>query len=140
MKRLITVMLVAGVIAVPMTSTLTPAYASDWDKAGKAFAILEGARVLTGGNIDIVGNLTGINRGNGGWGGLFGQQSQPVQPAQQVYYARQVSYRPEPVWVPEYTWEEQYIPEHEAYSEQYGTVIVEGHYIRYRVESGGRWE
>ena len=39
-------------------------YASDWDTFGKVMAGVTGLRVITGGRVDIVGSVTGINRGN----------------------------------------------------------------------------
>jgi len=110
----------------------TPSEASDWDKAGKAFAVLEGMRVITGGNVDIIGHITGINKG----GSLWNSSGYHVSPQQGVGPRKRHS---QSVWVPKYVWKREYIPEHEEYSETYGTVIVEGHYIKYPVEEGGYW-
>ena len=44
------------------------------------------------------------------------------------------------VWVPHYKWKKKYIPEHEAEDDEYGKVIVSGHYIKYKVERGGHWK
>jgi len=117
MKRIIVGIVIAGTVL----GSVTSGYASDWDKAGKALAIIEGARILTGGNLDIIGNITGIGRD-----GLFSP------------YRR--SRRPSRIWVPHYIWRKKLVPEHEEYHQEYGTIVVEEHYIRYRAESGGHWE
>jgi hypothetical protein len=39
-----------------------PANASDWETFGKVMAGIEGLRVITGGEVDIVGSLTGVRR------------------------------------------------------------------------------
>jgi len=123
---------VISIIAlVTITCVTTLGYASDWDKAGKALAIIEGARILTGGNIDIIGNITGIGRNSRYSSG----------PKHCNYtYAKSHKRRSNKVWVPYYSWKKKYVPEHEEYDERYGTVIVERHYIRYKVEDGGHWE
>jgi hypothetical protein len=132
MKKVITTLVVIGLTV----SLSAPSYASDWDKAGKALAIIEGARILTGGNVDIIGNITGINRNRGNQGFLGGyNQCRP-----QRSYSRTYASAPQRVWVPHYVWRKKYIPEHEEYSPEYGTIIVEGHYIKYQAEDGGHWE
>lgn len=131
MKRGLAVLLIVALVLGGALGFTRPVQASDWDKAGKALAILEGARVLTGGRVDPVGFLTGVH--NGRQGGFFAREPR-------TYYAKSAPHCPEPVWVPEYTWKKKYISEHEEYSEKYGTVVVEGHYIRFRVEDGGHWD
>jgi hypothetical protein len=115
----------------------TRIFASDWDKAGKALAIIEGVRVVTGGKVDIIGTITGINRprqeareydrrqyaGNNGW-----------------HRGNDKYERYERVWVPHYVWKEIYVPRHTEHRPGYGEVIVEAHYERYQVEEGGHWE
>ena len=129
MKKTILVILVGGITL----AAASPGYASDWDKAGKALAIIEGARIITGGNIDLIGNLTGINR-NSWFSSGRGNRGDDCRT-----YAR-APRRPERVWVPHYVWKKKYIPGHEEYDEKYGNIIVEEHYIKYRVENGGHWE
>ena len=58
MKRL----LIALCIGTVTLAAALPAYASDWDKAGKVLTAIEGIRILTGGNVDIIGTITGVNR------------------------------------------------------------------------------
>ena len=109
-----------------------PAYSSDWDKVGKAAAIVEGVRILTGGEVDVIGNLVGINK------------------SKRYKYVRRSKHYPSygkiksncsgQVWVPTYVWSKKYVPEHKEYRENYGEVIVEGHYIRYKVKRGGNWK
>jgi len=109
----------------------TASYASDWDKAGKALAIIEGARILTGGRVDIIGNFTGINQNN---------RSRSRQRGYSDRYARNYSCPPQQTWVPNLVWRKKYIPEHEEYRNNYGRIIVGSHYIRYQAEDGGHWE
>jgi hypothetical protein len=109
----------------------------EWDTAGKVLAVIEGARIITGGTIDPLGNIAGIGKnifgsGNGrtcGYGRNKGYR--PVHMASSV---------PSQRWVPHYVWKRVYVPEREQYTEEYGTVIVEGHYIRYKVNEGGHWK
>ena len=64
MKNLIIVAIVAvSLIGAPIVS-----YSGDeeWATAGKVLAIVEGVRIITGGNVDPIGNITGI-KGNNGW-------------------------------------------------------------------------
>ena len=122
MKKAISIVMIAVLVIVGVVGFWTPGYASDWDKAGKAFAIIEGVRVLTRGSVDIIGTITGIN--------------------QNPKYARNYRHQycqPKKIWVPHMVWERKYVPEHREYSPQYGEIIVEGHYIRYQVERGGHW-
>ena len=137
MRKLVVMVLVAGSLVVGWSIC---SYASDWDKAGKAFAIIEGLRVVTGGKVDVIGTITGINR--------------PGQEARVYSYSREPDYkryagrysgrgrdeRYERVWVPHYVWIERYVPRHTEHRSGYGEVIIEGHYERYQVEEGGHWE
>lgn len=38
-------------------------FASDWDIVGKVLTGIEGARILTGGKLDVIGTVTGIGSG-----------------------------------------------------------------------------
>jgi len=125
MKKVIISLVVIGALIGPSAQS----YASDWDKAGKALAVIEGVRIITGGNMDLVGNITGISRNNSR---SNNNRSYAKRSSSQRRHAR--------VWVPHYVWEKQYIPEHEECSERYGNIIVEGHYIRYQAEDSGHWE
>ncbi len=100
-------------------------YASDWDKAGKVLTGIEGLRIFSGGKLDLIGNIFGINR--------YREKSYSCE-----RYCYRSSYRK--VWVPHYVWKKKYVPEHREYDPRYGEVVVEGHYIRYKVERGGHWE
>ena len=120
MKRWI---VAAVVIAVTLGISI-PSYASDWDKAGKVLAVVEGARILTGGNVDIIGNITGINKG--GW-------NSQQRDTNNHRYAR-ANRRPAKRRCPSnHVWVTEYVPEHQEYRPGYGNVIVEGHYVRYAV-------
>ena len=123
MKKVIISLVVIGALIGPSAQS----YASDWDKAGKALAVIEGVRIITGGNVDLIGNITGISKNN--------SRSSTRSNNNRSYAKNYSSHtRRARTWVPHYVWEKQYVPEHEEYSEGYGNIIVEGHYIRYQVE------
>jgi hypothetical protein len=136
-NRLIVMALIAGSLALGLD---TLSYASDWDKAGKAFAIIEGVRVVTGGKVDVIGAITGINRPR--------QEAMAYSysraPVRQLYADRRGGNdryeRYERVWIPHYVWKERYIPQHTEYRPSYGEVVVDGHNEKYMVEQGGHWE
>ena len=148
MKKLI----IMAVVAVGLVLGISVnSFASDWDKAGKAFAIIEGVRVLTGGAVDVIGTITGINRPReqvytrevvyakgDGHRGRFDRDDRPRGHAYgHDKHFRQCERR---VWVPHYVWIEKYVPEHTEYRPGYGNVVVEGHYEKCQVEEGGHWE
>ena len=135
MKNLIVIIMVVTI----MIGTTSLSYSGDeeWATAGKVLAIIEGARVITGGNLDLIGNVTGISS-NGGWFSSGNSSSSRYKSNKR--YARNYAYSSKQVWVPRYIWQKKYIPEHEEYSKQYGTILVEGHYIKYKVEDSGHWE
>ena len=140
MRKIIAVAFIAaGIIA----STVTISFASDWDKAGKVLTIIEGLRVFTGGKVDLIGAITGINSPR--------QESRSYRYSRGFDYPRYVInpgghyeyYKDEcctRVWVPHYVWKEKYVPQHTEYKPGYGEVMVEGHYERYLVQEGGHWE
>ena len=123
MKKTITIILILAL------SLSFPAigFASDWDKAGKALTIIEGLRVLSGGDIDVIGNLTGTSR----------PATRRGQHPPRVVHGRSCSRK---VWVPHYQWEREYVPQHEEYDEGHRRIIVEAHFIRFKAENGGHWE
>jgi len=127
MRKTITFILVSAFLI----SSAYPVYASDWDKAGKAFAIIEGVRVLTGGKVDLIGNMAGIGNNSYSWGGSSYRKH---------HRFRKKNYCTTKVWVPKYRWKKKYVPKHEEYDHEYGKIIVDGHYIKYKVERGGHWE
>ena len=131
MKKLIVGLMVIGVLL----AIAAPSYAKDkdWATAGKVLAIIEGARVLTGGNLDLIGTVTGTNRGT--W-----NQGHRENRANRYAMGRPCDRTPGRVWVTNYVWQKKYIPEHEEYSQEYGTIIVGEHYIMYKVENDGYWE
>ena len=143
MKKII----IAGFVAALVIGTYASCFASDWDKAGKILTVLEGVRVVTGGKVDLIGTVTGINR--------------PREDARERVYVMQEyqrgpvvsdyrehgSYRSDRhfreyrrVWVPHYVWKVQYVPRHVEYRPGHHRVVVEGHYEKYKVETGGHWE
>ena len=130
--------LIMALLAVFCFSTAMPAYASDWDKAGIALTGIEGIRILTGGRVDLIGSMFGINR-QIGYGDHrprnYGQYKK------HRHHQGKRGYRcSERVWVPHYTWRKEFVPRHEKYDPVQGKVIVEGHYVSYQVEDGGHWE
>ena len=114
--------LLTGVLLIGLAA---PAFASDWDVAGKVLTGIEGVRIVTGGKVDPVGAMIGLMQGQ-----------QPNQQSRYAYARKEHSRR---VWVPHYVWKKEYIPEHQEHSDRYGTFLVVGHFIRYRVENGGHW-
>ncbi|MFH1360472.1 MAG: hypothetical protein ABIJ41_05480 [Candidatus Omnitrophota bacterium] len=126
MKKL-AVVVFAIMLLIGMAS---PVLASDWDKAGKALTIIEGVRVLTGGKVDLIGKITGIDREP-----RYVHRGRPASYRAKDYYPCK-----ERVWVPHYTWKRKYIPKHKEYDGHRGYVIIRGHYVRYQVENGGHWE
>lgn len=110
-----------------VAGSTVPSHAGDkdWARAGKALTVIEGLRVVTGGDLDVIGKVTGIDRGR--------------RPRHERI-ARHYACREDRVWVPEYRWEKRYVHEHESYDPEYGEILVEGHYIRYQVEDGGYWK
>lgn len=122
-------------------------FASDWDKAGKALTIIEGVRVITGGKVDLIGNITGINKPR-----EEAKECRRVithEPRHYAPYRHERGYRQKEqhyvsycktVWVPHMVWKEKYIPRHTEYRPGYGEVVVEAHIEKYLVEEGGHWE
>ena len=101
------------------------AYASDWDVAGKVLTGIEGLRILTGGKVDVIGNIAGIARDK--------------RDEEHCYTYRRKEHLSR-VWVPHFVWEKRWVSEHKEYDPQWGEIVVEGHFIKYRVERGGHWE
>ena len=132
MNKLVASLMVGLMVIVGVIGFEVPSYASDWDKAGKVLATLAGLRVLTGGNVDIIGNITGIKQAKKYDRG----HSKHTQKHCEIKKGKSYSHY---AWIPTMAWKRKYIPEHQEYSEKYGTIIVEGHYIKYQVEQGGYW-
>ena len=143
MKKIVVMALViTGLVA----GASARSFASDWDKAGKALAVIEGLRIITGGKADVIGTITGINRPceqagdrDNGRGNAYGRRDRDDD----WKYSRdnRRSMREcERVWVPHYVWREKFVPEHTEHRPGYGNVIVEAHYERCQVENGGHWE
>jgi hypothetical protein len=152
MKRLLLVALGVVVLGLGMQGV---SYASDWDKAGKALTIIEGLRVVSGGQVDIIGTVTGINNRHReepvyretvvmdrGYGHGYGRDNQRyARHDRGPRYVEERYYRCEPtrVWVPHYTWQQRYVPQHVEYHDG-EKFVVEGHYVSNKVEEGGHWE
>lgn len=126
MRRLIS--LLAG--AVLLIGCNSFVYASDWDIVGKVLTGIEGVRILTAGKVDIIAGVTGI--GEQGRAGPYNKDSRYAASRYRAYPGR--------IRAPRYTWKKKWIPRHRAYDEKLGQIIVEGHYVRYKVEAGGYWQ
>ncbi|MBM3248699.1 MAG: hypothetical protein FJZ10_04715 [Candidatus Omnitrophica bacterium] len=136
MKKIILgVLIITGLLI----GLAVPSYASDWDKAGKVFAILEGARVLTLGKVDIIGTITGINRYQEREGRREYASARHSRNYGQSKKYCTIERRTEKVWVPHYVWVKKYVPAHTEYRDG-KKIFVEGHYVKYEVEDGGHWE
>jgi len=136
MKNLVVMILVAAGLVL---GTCVQSFASDWDKAGKALAIIEGVRIVTGGAVDVIGNVAGINKPR--------KQAREREYARRDEHPRYYTYEPSCpvspyrwVWVPHIVWKEKYVPSHTEYRPGYAEVLVDGHYEKYKVEQGGHWE
>ena len=132
MKKVL-IMTLAAVLSLGMIAQ--PVWASDWDKAGIALTGIEGLRILTGGKVDLIGSMFGMNR-NSETKVAYAHPKHHRHPR----HRRKKVCKTNRFWVPEYRWVKEYIPEHEEYDPKYGKVIVHGHYIRYQVEDGGYWK
>ena len=133
-KFVIAVLIAVGFVAGSAGISL----ANDWDKAGKVLAITEGLRVVTGGRVDVVGSITGVNspREQQREHGRFQRARHPG------YYVYEQSKRPlvcERIWVPHYVWSEQYVPEHSEVRDGF-QIWIGAHYEKVQVEQGGHWE
>jgi hypothetical protein len=106
-----------------------PGYASDWDKAGKILTGIEAVRILTGGNVDIIGSMTGVK-----------PRTEVLERQAYVYRGPSRHSEYNKIWVPNYVWIKEYVPRHTEYVAPYGKVLVEGHYVTRQVESGSHWE
>ena len=135
-KLIVGILIAAGLIA----GICGQSFASDWDKAGKVFAVTEGLRIVTGGAVDVLGSITGINRNRA----EVREVAYVKRDAHPRYYAREVR-RPEPrhvelVWVPHLVWRDKFVPEHSEYRQGCGEIWIGAHYEKYQVEEGGHWE
>ncbi len=123
MKTKIVIVLVGLLLA---GSSLS-AEASDWDKAGKILTGIEGLRIITGGKVDLIGTFTGINKSR-----------RPRYREREYIHVYEEA--PRRVWVPvKKIWKKKWIPTHKEYDPELGKIIVEGHYIKYKVKRGGYW-
>jgi hypothetical protein len=142
MKKIVVVaLMVTGLVM----GVSVRSFASDWDKAGKALAVIEGLRIITGGRADVIGTVTGINRPaeqarENGRGYAYGRRDRDDRPGYYTHDNRRSMRECERVWVPHYVWREKFVPRHTEYRSGYGRVVIEAHYERYQAENGGHWE
>jgi len=123
MKKIILLALLAFLSA----GIAAPAFASDWDIAGKILTGIEGLRFISGGRIDPVGGLINVVQG-------------PQRNDRRENYAVARQEPCERVWVQDYKWVRNWVPAHREYVRGRGQIIVAGHYVEYKVKSGGHWE
>lgn len=126
MKRLLSLSI--GVVL--LVGLYSSVYAGDWDVAGKVLTGIEGMRILTGGKFDIIGAMTGIGH----------EEGRGVTCKNYPHYERGYRKCPQRIWMSDYVWKKKWVPEHREYDEKFGEVIVEGHYVQYKVQTGGHWE
>lgn len=105
-------------------------FASDWDIVGKVLTGIEGARILTGGKFDVIGNVMDIAK--------IRQDRDETVYEKRVYVVEQSAPRKR-VWVPDYSYREVWVPGHWEHDPRLGQIFIEGHYVRYQVENGGHW-
>jgi hypothetical protein len=114
------------------TIMASPVFASDWDIAGKVLTGIEGLRIISGGNIDIIGAFIGANNGNYRHDPGYRKYHRNYDRVQEIPCQRE--------WVPTYAWVERWVRGHEEYDPYTGrTIFIEGHYVTYKVETGGYW-
>lgn len=110
-------------------------HASDWDTAGKILTGVEGLRVLTGGRVDLIGSMTGINKSGGGY---YTRQNRRWNGPQNinVHHCTDACKR----WVPQYVSKRRWVPMR-VYYDHYSRrqITVPAHYETYQVERGGYW-
>lgn len=105
-------------------------FASDWGIVGKVLTGIEGARILTGGRFDVIGNVMDVaNIRQDRDGSVYEKRVYVVEdraPGRRV-------------WVPTYSYREDWVPAHWECDPRLGKVFIEGHYVTYQVENGGYW-
>ncbi len=126
MKRLAKI----SFIALAMISLTATTFASDWDIAGKVLTGIEGLRLLSGGRVDILGGMTGINNTD---------RYAPRSYSHTYVYVRD-DHDCRRTWVPGTVWRKEWVPGHWEYDPQYGEIFIEGYYREYLVEEGGSWK
>lgn len=121
----------AGILLILFTISFSHqirSFASDWDIAGKVLTGIEGIRILTRGEVDILGNIAGINNKK------YTSNKNNYRNYHK-YHTRQKR-----TWIPNFVWKKKWIPTQKGYNLKFGKIIIEGHYIKYKVEKGGHWE
>lgn len=126
MARIIKLISILSIFIVA-TSTL---YASDWGIVGKVLTGIEGTRLITGGKVDIIGAITGINN----------TSDRYHAPRANARAHRSYNNCCQRVWVPQTTLKKVWVPRHREYDPYRGEVIVEGHYLTYEIQTGGYWQ
>ena len=108
--------LITLTIAVIATSSVT-ADANDWGTVGKVLTGVTGLRLITGGNVDIIGNLTGINSDRAH---TYGRRN-----TRYYTHSRRCHYMSQPIVV----YEKEWVPGYTIHDRYRGTTFIEGYYI-----------
>jgi hypothetical protein len=123
MGRIISIVTISlSLLIQPLTS-----YASDWDVAGKILTGIAGTRILTGGDVDILGSVFGINK-----------HDKYSSSHKRNYYHRNTQ-TCQYIQVPTTTWKKKWVPQHTEYDDVFGEMVVEGHYVKYRSYNDTQW-
>jgi len=130
MKKVIMVLVASAIVVGSSNGFVRTSYASDWDKAGIILTGIEGMRILTGGKVDIIGNIAGINNNN---------KKYHIRDRHHRKHRRHPKYCSNRVWRPNYVWKRKFIPEHTEYDQKHGEIVVEGHHIKFKIQRGGEW-
>jgi len=108
-------------------------HASDWDLVGKVLTGVEGARILTGGRVDIIGSVMDISGiGCGRQDGGIMRRGKTIVVEKPVPCNR--------IWVPEYRYKDVWVPGHYVRDPRHGRIYIKGHCVQRRTECGGHWE
>ena len=129
---------VVALIAALSVFYASKSFASDWDKAGIALTVTEGLRVLSGGQIDVIGSVTGIHRPPD-YDHDYPEVSYRHSRHDRVY-RNPVLLCDKKIWVPHYEWRKRFVPGTVHYEPGYGKVVEAGHFVRVKVQVGGHWE
>ncbi len=121
---------VMALLVIILLSFSATTFASSWDMVGKVLTGIEGARILTGGRFDVIGNVMDIAK--------IRQDRDETIYEKRVYVVEQPAPRSR-VWVPNYSYREEWVPAHWECDPRLGQIFIEGHYVRYQVENGGYW-
>ncbi len=114
--------LFSALLAQPISS-----FASDWGVAGKILTGIEGARILTRGDVDVFGSLFGFNK------------TDKYSSSKKHNHSYRSKHSCQYIQIPTTVWKKKWIPTYTEYDDMLGEVIVEGHYVKYRSYDNHQW-